>query len=50
MKKRVTLSLDSKVYDEFQKYCEDEGWVLSRKIEIFIEGFLAELKSKKDKK
>lgn len=50
MKKRVTLSLESKTYDDFQKYCEEEGWVLSRKIEIWMENFLEELKLKKGEK
>jgi hypothetical protein len=50
MKKRVTLSFESKVYDDFQKHCEKEGWILSRKLEIWMENFLNELKYKKDKK
>ena len=50
MKKRVTLSLESKIYDDFQKYCYEEGWVLSRKVEIWMQNFLEELKSKKESK
>lgn len=42
MKKKVTLSLESKVYDNFQKYCEKNAIMLSRKIEIFMEDFLKE--------
>lgn len=38
--KKVTLSLDSKVYDEFRKYCDKNAIMLSRKIEIWIEEFL----------
>jgi hypothetical protein len=40
MKKKVTLSLESKTYDEFQKYCNQNAIMLSRKIEIWIEEFL----------
>jgi hypothetical protein len=50
MKKRVTLSFESKVYDEFQDYCEKEGWIISRKLEIWMEKFLSELNSKKMRK
>ncbi len=35
-KKKVTLSVDSKVYSDFQKYCEENAIMLSRKIEIFM--------------
>ena len=50
MKKRVTLSFESKVYDDFQDYCEKEGWIISRKLEICMEDFLKELKEKEKKK
>jgi len=41
-KKKVTLSVDSKVYSDFQKYCEENAIMLSKKIEIFIKEFLKE--------
>ena len=28
--KRVTLSVDSKIYDEYKKYCEEKGIILSK--------------------
>lgn len=46
MNKRVTLSLDSKTYDEFQKYCRDHAIMLSKKIEIWIIAFLKEEQKK----
>lgn len=33
-KKKVTLSLDSKVYDEFKRYCEDNAIMLSKIVEL----------------
>ena len=39
-KKKVTLSLDTKVYSDFQKYCDDNAIMLSKKIELFISDFL----------
>jgi len=42
--KRVTLSLDSKTYDEFQKYCRENAVMLSKKIELWIKEFLEEKK------
>jgi len=47
MKKKVTLSVDSNTYDQFQKFCEDNAIMLSKKIEIFMRDFLEESKEKK---
>ena len=38
--KKVTLSLDSKTYDEFRKYCEENAIMVSKKIEIWIKEFM----------
>ncbi len=35
-KRKVTLSIDSKVYGGFQKYCEENAVMLSKKIELFM--------------
>jgi len=43
-KKKVTLSIESKVYDEFKDYCENNAIMLSKKIEIFMKNII---KSKK---
>ena len=42
--KRVTLSVDSKVYEEYKKYCEEKGIILSKQFELFMK---EELKTKK---
>jgi len=39
-KKKVTLSLENKVYSEFQKYCEENAIMLSKKVELFMKDFL----------
>lgn len=50
-KRKVTLSLDDKVYVDFQKYCEENAIMLSKKIELFIKEFLQEnLKMRKEVK
>ena len=49
-KKKVTLSLDSKTYDEFKEYCNKNAIMLSKKIEIWIKNFLDEAKNDKNKK
>ena len=36
MKKRVTLSVDSETYDNFQKYCEENAIMLSKKVELMM--------------
>jgi hypothetical protein len=48
-KKKVTLSLDARTYEDFQNYCEENAIMLSRKIEIWIEDFLKEQKGVKKK-
>ena len=36
MQKKVTLSLDSKVYSDFQRYCQENAIMLSKRIELEI--------------
>jgi hypothetical protein len=33
MKKKVTLSLDSEIYKQFQKFCEQNDIMLSKRVE-----------------
>jgi hypothetical protein len=33
-KRKITLSVDSKTYSDFQKYCEEHAIMLSKIIEI----------------
>jgi len=49
MKKKVTLSIESNVYDNFQKYCEKNAIVLSKKIEIIMNDILELEKQNKEK-
>jgi len=44
-KKNVTLHLNSELYNNYSNHCKNEGIVLSRQIEKFIE---IELKGRKD--
>jgi hypothetical protein len=37
---KVTLSVDSKVYSDFQKYCEENAIMLSKKIELIMKDIL----------
>ena len=46
-KKNVTLYINSKLYDKYVAYCKQEGLILSRKIEKFIEKEL-KVKTKND--
>ena len=35
-KKKVTLSVDAKVYDAFRKYCDENAILLSKKVELWM--------------
>jgi hypothetical protein len=48
VKKKVTLSIESEVYETFQKYCKENAILLSRKVELFMEKAMSEIgKNKK---
>lgn len=49
VKKKVTLSIDSDTYDRFQRHCEQNAIMLSKRIEIFMRDILRE-KKKEDGK
>ena len=34
--KKVTLSIDSKTYEEFRKFCEENAIMLSKKVELIM--------------
>lgn len=44
VKKRITLSMDPKIYDQYRDYCEENGIILSKKVEIFIKKELENIK------
>ena len=35
-KKKVTLSIESKTYDNYKEHCEKNAIMLSKKVELFI--------------
>jgi len=39
-KKKVTLSLDSEVYNKFQEFCEENAIMLSKKVEIIMKNIM----------
>ena len=47
MKKKVTLSIDSEVYNRYRTHCEENAIMLSKKIEIFMKKELEENSGKK---
>jgi hypothetical protein len=47
MQKKVTLSIDSKIYSEFQKYCEENAIMLSKKIELIMKDLLEKAEENK---
>lgn len=48
-KRKVTFSIESKTYDDFKEYCEKNAIMVSKKIEIWIDNFLKEVKHEKKK-
>ena len=40
IKKKVTLSLNADTYKKFQRYCEENAIMLSKKVENFMKGEL----------
>ena len=46
-KKRITLSVDSKIYDAYRDYCEKLGIILSKQVEIFLQKELKKIKDEK---
>lgn len=38
--KRVVVFIDENVYDEFEKYCDDNDYIRPRLIELILEEFL----------
>ena len=48
-KQKVTLSIDSEIYKEFQQFCEEHAFMLSKKIENFMKKELEEHEKSKKK-
>ncbi|MCX8158762.1 MAG: hypothetical protein N3D20_00480 [Candidatus Pacearchaeota archaeon] len=41
-KRKVTLSIDNKIYSDFQKYCDENAIVMSKKIELLMKKIVSE--------
>jgi len=39
---KVTLNIDSGIYEQFKEYCKKRGLVVSKTIELFMENKLKE--------
>ena len=46
MQKKVTLSIDSKVYNNFKKFCEENAIMLSKKVELIMKEIMEENKKR----
>ena len=46
-KKTISLSVEEEVYEEYRKYCEQKGIILSKQFENFM---VEELKKTKERK
>lgn len=49
MQKRVTLNIDSKVYADFQKFCEDNDIIISKRVERLMNKELEDKKKERRK-
>ena len=43
-RKTVALSMDEDIYEKYQKYCEENHMILSRKVEALMKKELEEVK------
>ena len=43
-RKTVALSMDEDIYERYQKYCEENHMILSRKVEALMKKELEEVK------
>ncbi len=44
-RKTVALSLDEKTYEEYKKFCEERGIILSKQVEFFMKKELGRRKN-----
>jgi len=50
MQKKVTLSIDDRIYNKFRKYCDDNAIMLSKKIELVMADLVPENKKEAKQK
>ncbi len=43
-KRKVTLSIEDKTYSDFQKYCNENALIVSKKIELLLKEVLKKIK------
>ncbi len=48
--KKVTLSVAPDVYDNYMKYCKENGLILSKQVELMIKEHLKRLKDEGKKR
>ena len=46
-KQKVTLSIEGEIYTKYRDYCEENAFMLSKKVELFMKNELEDNKSKK---
>ncbi|MBU2406363.1 MAG: type II toxin-antitoxin system CcdA family antitoxin [Nanoarchaeota archaeon] len=47
-KKRITLSVDSRIYNKYRDYCQEKGIILSKKVEFFLKKELEKIKDEEE--
>ncbi len=50
MQKRITLSVDSRVYADFQKFCEENDIIISKRVERLMNKELEEKDEENNKR
>jgi len=48
MQKRITLSVDSEVYENFQRFCEENDIIISKRVERLMNKELKEKEKTKN--
>ena len=46
-KKRITLSVDARIYNKYRAYCQENGIILSKQVEFFLKKELDKLENEK---
>jgi len=47
-KKRITLSVDSRIYNRYREYCQEKGIIISKQVEFFLKQELEKIKDEKE--
>ncbi|MBU1246345.1 MAG: hypothetical protein KKH88_02860 [Nanoarchaeota archaeon] len=47
-KKRITLSVDSRIYNKYRDYCQEKGIILSKQVEFFLKKELEKIKDEEE--